>query len=81
MVFASYRFDSVRHGLTYFNTTDYQQPDYFMANRVVVGDGSYIDNQEGLNAVLANSATLTIEPGVHIRAAQEGALTIARDPS
>ena len=63
--------------LTYLNTPDYQQPDYFMANLVVVGDISYIDNQEQLNAVLANSATLTIEPGVHVRATQEGALVIA----
>ena len=57
--------------LTYFNTPDYQQPDYFMATRVVVGDSSYIDNQEELNAVLANSATLTIEPSVHIQTAQQ----------
>ena len=72
--------DSVQSDLTltYFSTQDIQQPDYLLTSRVTVGQPGYIANQEELDTVLSNSATLTIEPGVHVRATPEGALMIAR---
>ena len=72
--------DSVQSDLTltYFSTQDIQQPDYLLTSRVTVGQPGYIANQEELDTVLSNSATLTIEPGVHVRATPEGGLMVAR---
>ena len=64
--------------LTYRASVDIQQPDYLMDSRVEVGELGYIGSAEDLFRVLDNSATLTLEPGVHVRATSEGRLSIAR---
>ena len=64
--------------LTYRASVDIQQPDYLMDSRVEVGNLGYIGSEEELFRVLDNSATLKLEPGVHVRATSEGRLSIAR---
>jgi hypothetical protein len=64
--------------LTYLASIDMQQPDYLLNSRADVGKQGYIGSAEDLFSILDSSVTLTLEPGVHVRATSEGSLHIAR---
>ncbi|MDA9915815.1 thrombospondin type 3 repeat-containing protein [Luminiphilus sp.] len=64
--------------LTYRVSIDIQQPDYLMDSPVEVGEQGYIGSPEDLFRILDSSVTLTLEPGVHVRATSEGRLSVAR---
>ena len=49
-----------------------------MDSHVEIGNPGYIGSAQDLLRVLDNSATLRLEPGVHVRATSEGLLRIAR---
>ena len=65
--------------LTYLSSDDVQPSKYLLNTQVHVGDDYYISDLQTLEEqVLATSTAVTIEPGVHIVATEQGSLTITR---